>query len=121
MLDAAPGQLLLHLCPLGLQALTRRSSGALLAQAFHQRPELVAQLVLERLHQPLGQVVAVALHQVGHLDAVTLVQPVLFLVGQGAAQEVTRAVKAQDRQAALLGAAAGRGQVVEQQLLRSTV
>ena len=59
---------------------------------------------------------AVPLHQVGGLDAVALVKPVSFLVGQRAFEEIARAVKAQDRQAALLGTTARRRHVVKQEL-----
>ena len=88
-----------------------------MVQAVHQRPEFVLELLAQRLHQPLRQVVAVALHQVFHLDLVALVQPVFLVVGQRTFEEITRAVKAQNRQAALFGAAARGCKVVEQQLL----
>ena len=86
-------------------------------QALNQGPELGAQLLLERLHQPLGQVVAVALHQIGDLDVLALVQPVLFLVRQRTAQKIAWAVKAQNRQAPLLGTTARWCKVIEQLLL----
>ena len=55
-----------------------------------------------------------ALHQIGHIHFLALVEPVFLLVRQGAAQEVTGAVKAQNGQAALFGAAARRRVVVKQ-------
>ena len=88
-----------------------------MVQAVHQRPEFVLELLAQRLHQPLRQVVAVALHQVFHLDLVALVQPIFLVIGQRAFEEITRAVKPQNRQPALFGAAARRGEVVKQQFL----
>jgi len=58
----------------------------------------------------------VALHQVGRVDGVALVKPVLFLLGQRALQKVTWAMKAQDGQAPLLGARTRWREVVEQEL-----
>jgi hypothetical protein len=83
-----------------------------LLQAFDQGPETVAQLGLERPHQPFGQVVAVAFEQIVGLDGVAVVEPALFGVVEGALEEVARAVKAQDRHAALLGPAARRSEMV---------
>ena len=88
-----------------------------LLQAVDQRPEFAAQLLLERLHQPFGQVVAMALQQVVGLDGVAVVEPALFDSSERALQEVARTVKAEDGHAPLLRPAAGRRQVVEQQLL----
>jgi hypothetical protein len=53
-------------------------------------------------------------HQVGHVDFFALVEPVDFQIGQGAAQEIAGAVKAQNRQTALFGAAARRGKMFKQ-------
>ena len=61
------------------------------------------------------------LHQVGHRDLVALVEPVFFLVAQGAFEEIARAMKAQNRQAPLLGAAAAGREVVKQQLFAQHV
>ncbi|MNV46228.1 hypothetical protein D3C71_1380520 [compost metagenome] len=116
-LDAGLGQLLLHVGTLVLEGIDAQIQRGALRQAFHQWPEAVAQLVLEGLHQPFGQVVTVALHQVIDRDRIALVQPVLFLVGQCALEEVARAVKPQDGQTALLGSRARGRHVVEQELL----
>jgi len=57
----------------------------------------------------------VALHQIGHIDFFALIEPVFFLVGQGTAQKIARAVKPQNRQAPFFGATAGRREMVKQQ------
>ena len=90
-------------------------------KALYQRPKACAQLVLEGLHQPFGQVVAVPLHQVIGLDGVALFEPVLFLIGQAAQQKVARAMEPQNGQAALFGAGTRRGHVVKQQLFAQHV
>ena len=116
-LDAGLRQFFLDVGALGVERIHPQVEPGALVQALDQRPESVAGLLLERLHQPVGQIVAMALHQVGHMDLFTLVKPVLFLFAQCAAQKVSRPVEAQNRQPALLGAAARRRAVVKQELL----
>ncbi len=85
-----------------------------LVKAFSQLPEFTAQLLFERLNQPFRQVVAMTLHQIRHIDLFTLIEPVGFLVGQGAAQEVTWAVKPEDRHSSLFWTTA-RGRIMVKQ------
>ena len=115
-LDARLGQGFLHRGALGLETIHPQIKPGAQIHALHQRPKFRPQLVFERLHQPLGQVVPVALHQISGLDLLALVKPALFLVAQGAAQKITRPIKAQNRQPALLGTAARGCKVVKQQL-----
>ena len=72
-------------------------------------------MFFERLHQPIRQVVAVAFHQIGHHDLVTLLQPVFLSFGQRAHQKISRAIKALNRQATFSGATAAGCEVVKQQ------
>ena len=131
-LDARFGQLLLHVGALVLEGVDTQIQRCALRQAFHQRPEAVAQLVLEGFDQPFGQVVAMALHQVVHRDRIALVEPFLFLLGQGALEKIARTMlsacagasglcvevmrKPQDGQTTLFGARTRGGHVIEQQL-----
>jgi hypothetical protein len=115
--DAGGGQFFLNVAAFGLEGVDAQVQSGAMVEAVHQRPELGTQLVLERLHQPLGQVVAVPLHQVVGLDLIALGQPFFFLLGQRALEEVARAVKAENGQPALFRAAARGGEVVEQQFL----
>ena len=85
-------------------------------QALHQRPETIAKLRLERIDQPLRQVVAVQFHQVFGLDLAAALKPILFLLCQRAQQKVALGSKAQNGQPALQRPAAGLGQVGEQRL-----
>ena len=108
-LDPGLGHFLFYLRALGRQGVDPQIQRRQALQAFHQGPELVAQLALELFRQPLRQVVAVALHQVFDLDAIAGVKPVFLLVRKRALEEVTRAHavgKTQNRHAALLGAGA---------------
>ena len=107
----------MHIGTLGLEIIDTQIQAGAPIELLNQRPKLLAQLVFEGLYQPLGQVVAVTLHQVGGVDLLAGVEPGLFLVCQGAAQKVAGAVKAQYRQATLFGAAARGRQVVKKQFL----
>ena len=96
----------MHIGALGLEIIDAQIQARAPIKLLDQRPKLLAQLVFEGLNQPLGQVVAVALHQVGGVDFFAGVEPGFFLVAQGAAQKIAGAIKPQNRQAALFGAAA---------------
>ena len=106
----------MHVGALGLEIIDTQVQARAAVELLDQRPKLLAQLVFEGLNQPLGKVVAVALHQVGLVDFFASVQPGFFLVTERTAQKIAGAVKAQNRQAALFGAAARGRQVVKKQL-----
>ena len=55
---------LLNFCPFFLQYIDPQIQPCRGIETFHQRPEVVTQLSLQRLYQPLRQVMAVQLHQV---------------------------------------------------------
>ena len=57
----------------------------------------------------------VTLHQISGLDLLALVEPAFFLIAQGTAQKITRPIKPQNGQPALLGATARRRKVIKQQ------
>jgi len=111
----------LHLVAFGFEGVDPQIQASAFVETFHQRPEFVAQLVFERLHQPVRQVVPMAFHQVCGLYLFALVEPIDLLLGQGAAQKITRAIKAQNRQTALFRATARGSEVVKQQLLAQHV
>ena len=117
-------KLLLHISPFFLQNVDTQIQRRTARQRCHQRPKFAAQLFLERLCQPFGQVVAVALQEFIFLHGIALRQPLLLAVVQGRAQKVALAMhglgvgtprllvlpvgKAQDGHAPLLGTRAGR-------------
>ena len=105
----------MHVRALGVERIDAQVQTGALIQAFGQLPEFIAQLVFERLHQPLRQIVAVTFHQIRDIDFFALVKPVFFLVGQRAAQKIARTIKPQNRQSPLFGAAAGRCEMIKQQ------
>ena len=105
-LDAGLGQLGLHVAALVGQGVNPHVERAGLVQGGHKRPEFRAQLVLERLHQPVGQVMPMPFHQIANPDLPALVEPLCLLLREGAAQEIVRSVKAQNGHAALAWATA---------------
>jgi len=109
-------KLRLHLFAFFFQNVDAQIERRALQQAFGQRPKLAAQLRLERLRDPLGQVVTMRLEQIGQLHGVAGFEPAFFLHAQGAVEKIARAMKAQNRQAPLLGPRARAREVFEQQL-----
>jgi len=111
-------------------------------EAFDQRPKAFAHLGFERLHQPLGHVVAVTLHQVSRVHCFAGFEPSGFLFVERTHQKVEWVVagmfgalgrslggrllfqvlrKAEDGQAALFGARTRGGKVVVAQFVAQDV
>ena len=91
-LDASQLQLVLYIGALvgeGVHAQVQRRATI---QALDQGPKALAHLGFEWLDQPLGHVVAVALHQIGRVHRFTGFEPSGFLLVQSAHQKVERVV-----------------------------
>ena len=106
-----------HGFALFLLAVDAQIQGCGLVQAGDQGVKALAHLGLERLRQPLGQVVAVLGQPVGRVHGVALGEPGFFGLGDGAEQKVALGRKTQDGQAAPARAAARTGQGLELQAL----
>ena len=113
--DTALGQRLLDVSPARFEIIDPQVQPRTGVQTLHQGPKTCAELRLQRLHQPLRQVVAVPLHQILRVDLLAGVQPIFFLVGERTAQKIAWAIKTQYRQTPLFGTTARRCQMVEQQ------
>jgi hypothetical protein len=134
-LDAGFFQFLAQIGALVVEGVDAQIERSGLLHALGQSPELITDLRLERLDQPLGQVVAVRLHQLFGLDAVAGSQPFEFLGRQRGLDEGLAVLaflvldlafllgllaqdggKAEDGQTALACAAARMRQAFKQQL-----
>ena len=97
-------KLFLNLAAFGLQQIDAQIQRAGLLQVLSQDPKFIAQLGLQRLRHPIGQVVSVRRHQGIRRNAVTRGQPLFFRFVECGAQEISRSMKPQNGQLALFTA-----------------
>ena len=111
------GQLFDHGLALGIQGIDAQIQRCRGQQAGGQSIKLFPQLGLQRLGQPLGQVVAVLGQQLCLWHGITLFQPGFFCGVECRFQQIARAGKAQNGQSALARSAARAGQGLKAQLV----
>ena len=110
-LDGRLRKLLLHLGPLLFQGVDAQVQPGRRIEAFDQRPEVVTELRLQRLDQPLRQIVAMQFHQIRRFDQIAARQPVFLRLRQRTQQKIALGGKTQNCQATLQRAAAVLGEV----------
>ena len=116
------GKLLLHFGAFVLQGVDAQVQTRRRIEAFDQGPEVITKLRLQRVNQPLRQVVAVQLQQIRRFDLVATRQPIFFRLGKRTQQELALRGKAQNRQPPLGWPAAVLGKIgVEVFLAQDTV
>ena len=99
-------------------ALTRRSSGAGASRRVDPGPEPLAETCLQRLGQPLRQVVAQPLGQRREIEGLAALEPIALAFVERRAQDAGVALPGEDRQAALHLAAAAVGRAGEMAIER---
>ena len=116
--DVGRGQCGLHLIALGFQRIDAQIERRGFIEARRQRPEgVVAQRLLQRRGQPVGQVVAQLRREAAAVDAAQLSQPLLLVRPERTAQHRLAALPAEDGQTPLERAMPALREMLEEQPL----